>query len=446
METVTPIEKQKIAARYLWLGVTALGIAGMFALILVIGRTPQLAAFGVMQQLFSVALVVHVDLSVLIWFLCVGGMGWSMLSQQFGCAPRYWQRTGWGVMAAATALIALSPLSQPWEVLKSNYIPVLNNLPFLAGLGLLAAGLLIVLLPLLKLLRLTAAKQCDNTALYFLSAGVVTLLSIIAFALSARYLPNGLSTEERFNTLFWAGGHILQFSFSLLMMAGWVALAEAISGRALARSVALLGCAILLIASLLSLAGFAQNSFSSAAFGDYQTRVMIEWGGVAPLLLTVVILSKHLRGIVRANRAYVSALLASLVVFGAGGGIGLMIAGQNVVIPAHYHGEIVGVTLALMGLAYTMLPRFGYQSVAGTRLAFWQPIVYGIGQLMHVGGLAYSGGYGVLRKTAGGFANMAPDVKIALGVMGAGGTFAIVGGLLFVIVMLRSGAQRGKSE
>ena len=39
-----------------------------------------------------------------------------------------------------------------------------------------------------------------------------------------------------------------------------------------------------------------------------------------------------------------------------------------------------------------MLPRFGHKSVAHTRMAFWQPIISGLGQLMHVGGLAYSGG------------------------------------------------------
>jgi cytochrome c oxidase subunit 1 len=85
-----------------------------------------------------------------------------------------------------------------------------------------------------------------------------------------------------------------------------------------------------------------------------------------------------------------------------------------------------------------MLPRFGYQSVAHSRLAFWQPITYGFGQLLHIGGLAYSGGYGVLRKTAGGFEGLSGEVKAALGIMGAGGLIAIIGGILFVVVMVRA--------
>lgn len=61
---------------------------------------------------------------------------------------------------------------------------------------------------------------------------------------------------------------------------------------------------------------------------------------------------------------------------------------------------------------------------------------------MHIGGLAYCGGYGILRKTAGGFENLAPDIKIALGIFGLGGLLAVTGGILFVIVMLRASVSR----
>jgi hypothetical protein len=65
---------------------------------------------------------------------------------------------------------------------------------------------------------------------------------------------------------------------------------------------------------------------------------------------------------------------------------------------------------------------------------------------MHIGGLAYSGGYGVLRKTPGSVANsLTPDVKIAMGIMGTGGLLAVIGGILFVVVMARAyGSGRGK--
>jgi hypothetical protein len=454
-----------IPLRWLWLGVAALGIAGLFALVLVIGRTPQLKALSFMHDLFAVALVVHVDLSVLVWFLCIGGMGWSMLASKFSLAPPYWEKGAYYTVAAGTALIALSPIDTHWTVLKSNYIPVLYNFPFLAGLGLLAAGMVVLLLPLLRVF--TYFHRLNNEQLCFAFAAVTTLLALAAFGISAQLLPTDLPLEERFNTLFWAGGHILQFIFVLLMMAAWVVLTEAITQRSIRRSIVVYSCVIALIAAVISFAGFAMHPFAGGDFEFYQTRVMIELGALAPVLLGVGVVWVFVRVVIPAKagihvqnksiehmdpglrrddssiagastRAYTSSLIASIILFAFGGVLGLMIAGQNVMIPAHYHGVIVAVTLALMGLAYAMLPRFGYQSVADTRLAFWQPILYGVGQIMHVGGLAYSGGYGVLRKTAGGFANMAPEVKIALGVMGFGGLLAIIGGLLFVVVMVRA--------
>jgi hypothetical protein len=104
-----------------------------------------------------------------------------------------------------------------------------------------------------------------------------------------------------------------------------------------------------------------------------------------------------------------------------GGVLAYMIQGVNVVIPAHYHGSTVGVTLAFMGLAYVLLPQLGFGEVEGG-MARWQPYVYGGGQLIHVLGLAWSGGYGVQRKVAGAEQALTTlPQKIGMGMMGLGG-------------------------
>ena len=54
---------------------------------------------------------------------------------------------------------------------------------------------------------------------------------------------------------------------------------------------------------------------------------------------------------------------------------------------------------------------------------------------MHISGLAYSGGYEVLRKTPGAVTDGA---RAAMGIMGMGGLLAIIGGILFVLVVWRS--------
>jgi cytochrome c oxidase subunit 1 len=130
------------------------------------------------------------------------------------------------------------------------------------------------------------------------------------------------------------------------------------------------------------------------------------------------------------------------VLFGAGGMIGVFIAGSDVRIPAHYHGCIVGVTLALMGVVYLLLPSLGY-AAPSSRLAAAQPWVYGVGQLMHIVGLVWSGGYGVQRKVAGADQVLRTASEVAgMGLMGLGGGVAIVGGMLFIVVVLR--AMRGE--
>jgi hypothetical protein len=70
-----------------------------------------------------------------------------------------------------------------------------------------------------------------------------------------------------------------------------------------------------------------------------------------------------------------------------------------------------------------------------------QPYLYGAGQLMHIVGLVWSGGYGVQRKVAGAEQVLRSSGEVAgMGLMGLGGLLAIVGGLLFVVVVV--GAMR----
>jgi cytochrome c oxidase subunit 1 len=141
---------------------------------------------------------------------------------------------------------------------------------------------------------------------------------------------------------------------------------------------------------------------------------------------------------------------SSLALFCFGGLIGFTIAGSNVKIPAHYHGCIVGVTLALMGLVYHLLPRLGY-GAPSRRWATFSSYCYAVGQAMHIGGLMWSGGYGVQRKVAGAEQALRSASEIAaMGVMGLGGLVAIVGGIVFVLVVLgsmrRSAPQRDAQQ
>ena len=66
---------------WLWLGLLALVVSGFYSILLVASRTPGVNALLPVADFFRVALVVHVDLSVLVWFLALSGMRWSLSSR-----------------------------------------------------------------------------------------------------------------------------------------------------------------------------------------------------------------------------------------------------------------------------------------------------------------------------------------------------------------------------
>ncbi len=423
--------------RWFFLGVTALAIAGIFSVILVSARTPQLAAF---KNLFSVSLVVHVDLSVLVWFLAVGAMMMSYLINTKANTLPYFQAGAWGCAATATALMTLSPLDSHWDVIKSNYIPVLDNPLFLTGLGFLLAAMIVLAMQTLLSPPARAARDANGLilrAIYY--AGWILSIALAAFILTGQYMPKGLPRPYHFELLFWAGGHILQFAYTQFALIAWVVLFAAIGGiiTKRARKVCELAFALYVIAALACLLPFVLYPIDSEAFRTFYTKSMIHSGGVGALIIGgyIIISLFRMKLPTQALRGHYAILVMSLLLFASGGIIAYFIQGQNVIIPAHYHGSIVGVTLALMGLCYVLLPQFGYKPVAHTKLALWQPLLYGVGQLMHVGGLAISGGYGVLRKST---AELDGAAKVTMGIMGLGGLLAIIGGLLFVVIVVKS--------
>jgi cytochrome c oxidase subunit 1 len=93
---------------WLWLGLLALIVSGVYSILLVASRTPGINAMLPVADFFRVALVVHVDLSVLVWFLALAGMLWSLSSR-----PRA-PALGWLALAlacAGTAMLGIAPFA-----------------------------------------------------------------------------------------------------------------------------------------------------------------------------------------------------------------------------------------------------------------------------------------------------------------------------------------------
>jgi len=442
--TVPEGEPRRQALGWLWLGLLSLVFSGLFSLLIVLSRTPFLDDLIPFVDFFHTALVVHVDLSVLVWFLAFAGVFWS-LNASARCAACGWLAL---LLAGAGALMmTVAPFIGAGNALMSNYIPVLQQPVFLSGLVLFGVGIGVLVLRTLLFAPPVGLSMSGAGALRFgLNTAVVAAgMSLIAVIWSYQGMPAFLKDKEYYELLFWGGGHVLQFTHTQLMLVSWLWLAGASGAtpRISPRVVLFLfawGLLAVFVTPLIYL-GHEVTSIEHRLLFTWQ----MEFGGsLASLLIGAAVLYGVLNGTsaplhARAERA---ALLASLLLFGIGGVIGFLIKGSNVTVPAHYHGCIVGVTLAFMGMTYHLLPRFGFQAVA-QRLAVWQIWIYGSGQLLHIIGLAWSGGYGVQRKTAGAAQELHSVQQIAgMGLMGAGGLIAIIGGLLFLVVVFNAMRKR----
>ena len=432
--------QRALARGWLWLGLVALIASGLFSVLLVLARTPGVNAWLPGVDFFRVALVLHVDLSVLVWFVAVAGMLWSVASTPRG---ELWSWAGLGAAGAGTALMSLAAFVAPGAPIMANYIPVLESPLFMAGLVVFGVGAALLVLRTMAAAPRVGPQPDGGGALRFglNASAVAAAVALIAFVWSIAVVPTTLDGKAYYEIVFWGGGHALQFTWTLLMLVAWLWLAQACGARVpLSPRVALLLFALALASVFVTPYAYLAHPVTSVEHRDLHTWAMRFGGGVAifPLALAVLLALAGLRGVADEARPLRAALVSSMLLFAAGGVIGMTINGSNVKIPAHYHGCIVGVTLALMGLVYHLLPRLGWATPRG-RMAVAQPYLYGAGQLMHIVGLVWSGGYGVQRKVAGAEQVLrSPAEVFGMGLMGAGGLIAIVGGLLFVIVVLRA--------
>jgi cytochrome c oxidase subunit 1 len=433
----------RLARAWLWLGLLALIGSGLFSLLLVLSRTPLVNQWLPGIDFFRVALVVHVDLSVLVWFVASAGLLWSLTGAPRGQAWGWVALGGCGVGATLMAMAAFVGRGAP---IMANYIPVLERPLFMVGLVVFAAGVsVLVLHTLVNAPKLGPAFDGAGVLRFGLNAAAVAAaVALLAFGWSFARVPATLSGNAYYEILFWGGGHALQFTWTLLMLVAWLWLASACGARVrLSPRVALLMFALALASVFVTPYAYLAHAIASVEHRNLLTWAMRLGGGVAivPIALAVLLALATLpraRAAAPSTRALRSALVWSMLLFASGGVIGVFINGADVRIPAHYHGCIVGVTLALMGLAYHLLPQLGY-AAPSARLAALQPGLYGAGQLMHITGLVWSGGYGVERKVAGAEQVLRGSGEIAgMALMGLGGVVAIAGGLLFVVVMLRA--------
>lgn len=442
--TIPSEASRRLAAGWLKLGIASLVGAGVFAILLVLSRTPYVQDVFPWVDFFHAALVVHVDLSVLLWFMAFAGVLWSLNS-----SPQF-LRSGWLALILAwvgAVAIVLSPFVDVGKPLMSNYVPVIQSTFFFTGLIIFTVGVAVLVLRSLVAVPSFEHWRGGEGSLRvgFYSASITTLFALAAFVWSYVLIPDSYDSTQYYDLVFWGGGHVLQFTYLLLMLAGWLWLADACGAQIplsprVASGFLLLGLVPVFYVPVIYL------SFVGM-MGDYVeqfTQLMKVGGAFAPVPLGLAVLVGVLsvKGAAATN-PYRATLFCSIALFAFGAGISLLIQDSNTIITAHYHGTGGAISLAFMGLTLYLLPRLGYRE-PNLKWATLVPYVYGAGQLLHILGLLWSGGYGVQRKVAGAAQELHGFAQTAgMGLMGLGGLIAVIGGIMFLVVVFKSMRRAG---
>jgi len=434
-------ESRRLSAGWLVLGISALVAAGLLAILLVMARTPYIKDIFPWENFFRTAMVVHVDLSVLMWFLPSAGIIWSYNS------TRKHLKTGWAALYLAslgTAIVVLSPFLGGGEPLMNNYFPVIDSPVFLIGMTLFGIGFTLLVIRSLSLSVSPIGPLTDGTAglrIGIYTASIASIAAVGALVWAYLAIPDSIQGREYYETLFWGSGHVLQFTHTLLMIVVWLWMAS-VSGVRITLSPRLtsiifgLGVAMILATPYI----YLSLDIMAVETAVWFTRLMTAGGGMAALPFGLaVIVGLFLAGSPSAqDRVLRVTLFYSLLLFGVGGVLGFLIRESSTLITAHYHGSNGAITVAFMGMCYFLLPKLGFGK-AQMNLARIQVHAFGLGQLLHVLGLAWAGGYGMRRKIAGegqSLDNFQQTAGMAL--MGIGGLIAVIGGVLFLYIVVRA--------
>lgn len=426
-------------------GAASLAIAGVFALLLALSRVPgieRIVAWPI--GFFSKGLVIHVIFSLVIWFLVMFALLVSLATRELaGDQPRLkgFGRAGLALVSMSFPMLFVPAFYSTTTATLNNYVPVIIHPMYYLGLAVLAAG---ILLPVLRLFANVGRQinKLDTLPFAMTIAGVVYCVALITFARGLLGVWGEEPSRTMHETLFWGGGHVLQFLYAILMLTGWTLLARQTLDRNIVDpdifrlAIGLIGvfslAAIIFSAVMHPTAPMYTEVFRRLQFVLAFPSLLIGLGGL------VAVLRARKAGPLPWNDAGFVALALSPLVFGAGGIMGLLITGSDTRTPAHYHGVIGGVQVACMGLmlAYC-LPRLAGNAMAPARLKL-QLALFAFGQLFASIGLFMAGGYGAPRKTPSGAVNLADGAAIGMFLHGIGALFAVLGGALFVWTVFRS--------
>jgi cytochrome c oxidase subunit I len=427
------------------LAVGALAVAGVFALLLALSRTPGMDKAPLWPiGFFYKGLVIHVVFSLVIWLMAVFAFLVSVATgrvagESIRAAPL--GRIGQGVVLVAFPCLFAPAFLDATLPELTNYVPLIRHPAYDLGLILLALG---VLAPVVRLfVNLPGrARPLPALSLAMGIGGGVYALALAAFAIAGVLLARRGDLMTARDSLFWGGGHILQFVYAIVLLTNWRILARrslgetAVDERAFRLAVWIVGAFALPALAFYWL-------FEPFSNGQHDAFRFLQFGVAAPTLIFALSLAASALALARPARwpwrdpAFFT-LVASLALFALGGVMGFLITGSDTRTPAHYHAVITAVSVSSAGMLLTFgLDELGRMPVSA-RAVRALIALYAGGQFVASIAMFVAGGYGAARKTPTGVGSLDAVAATGMAVHGIASIFTIIGGAAFVIVAIRA--------
>jgi hypothetical protein len=403
-----------VARPWLLLAAFALGLSALLAILLVLSRAPHVQEMFGLKPWFHTILVLHVNFAVLVWLLSFIGFIWVGHTKSMNLT---FHRLAFVFCVLGALLMLFSPLADGANPIMSNYIPVIDTPVFLIGLGLFTLAISILAWGVVR----------EHVWGVLKASAIMWFVALLVFSTHFMRLEKSDSAIF-FEHLFWGGGHVLQFIYILILWLVWCwPNTKPLKGQ--------LNTVILIMFLALSFMVFLDPSTFSAR----RAYTFLMQGGMLALLLPMLWWWYKGGGKKPINNMKIS-FFSSVLLILLGVIIGLLIRDDSVIVTAHYHATNAAITVAFMGLAYFFIAQFSEKNLLLKWVKF-QLILYTVGMVLYVLGMAGSGWLGVQRKTAMILEDNSLE-RISMGIMGIGGALSIVATLLFVGFMFYAFLQQ----
>ncbi len=464
--------------------VVILLVGGVLALLVTLTRWPAVHLLAADQ--FYQALTAH-GIDMLIFWIIFFEMAvlYFTSSTLLRCrlaTPR-WAWAGFALMVIGAAWTNIAILRGDSSVMMTSYVPMPANPNFYLGLILFAVGALIGCFVFLGTLVIARAERTYEGSIPLVTFGALTAAIIAIFTIASGaiiLIPTWLWSVGyisqidplMYRLVWWGMGHSSQQINVSAHVAVWYAIAAIVFGaRPLSEKVS--RSAFLLYILFLQLASahhLLVDPGISSEWKVFNTSYAMYLAVLASMIhgLTVpgsIEVAQREKGFNRGLFEWIrkapwgnpvfSGMFLSLIGFGFLGGISGVVMGteqiniivhNTIYVPGHFHATVVvGTTLAFMALTYWLIPVLFRRELILKGWAKWQPYLFGIGMSVFSLALMGAGTLGVSRRhwdmaftgTALGY-EYPGSAYVMMGLMGISGVIAVVGGVMFIVVVVGS--------